>query len=71
MVSEALGHRVSPHIRVAFEVTDAAASTRDLVEAGARLLAPPTPTPWDSLNAHLEGPADLQLTLFEEQGDDR
>lgn len=61
-----VGHRVSPHVRVAFEVTDAAAATEALVDAGARLVAPPTRTPWDSLNARLEGPAGLQLTLFEE-----
>ena len=27
-------------------------------------LAEPTRTPWASLNARLEAPADLQLTLF-------
>lgn len=63
-----VGRRVSPHLRVAFEV-DAAGETSDrLVAAGARLVAPPTRTPWDSLNSRLEGPAGLQLTLFEELG---
>jgi lactoylglutathione lyase len=28
------------------------------------VLAGPTRTPWNSLNARLEGPAGLQLTLF-------
>jgi uncharacterized glyoxalase superfamily protein PhnB len=37
-----------------------------LVAGGAELLAPPTRTPWGSLNARLEGPAGLQLTLFQE-----
>ncbi|MDF3049494.1 MAG: glyoxalase, partial [Pseudonocardia sp.] len=32
------------------------------------VLAPPTRTPWDSLNARLEAPGGLQLTLFEELG---
>jgi len=64
-----VGHRVSPHVRVAFEVTDAAAATVALVDAGAHLVAAPTRTPWDSLNARLEGPAGLQLTLFEELAD--
>jgi uncharacterized glyoxalase superfamily protein PhnB len=64
-----VGRRVSPRLRVAFEVADAEASTRDLVEAGAELIAPPTLTPWQSLNARLSGPADLQLTLFEELED--
>lgn len=61
-----VGHRVSPHLRVAFEVTDAEQTTQDLVEAGAELVAPATRTPWDSLNSRLQGPAGLQLTLFQE-----
>lgn len=31
---------------------------------GARLIAEPTLTPWNDLNARLEAPAGLQLTLF-------
>ncbi|AKU18233.1 VOC family protein [Luteipulveratus mongoliensis] len=61
-----VGHRVSPHIRVAFEVGDATEATDRLVRAGAVLVAPPTRTPWNSVNARLNGPAGLQLTLFEE-----
>jgi uncharacterized integral membrane protein (TIGR00697 family) len=57
---------VSPHYRVAFEVDDCAAVTDRLTEAGAELVAPPTRTPWDSLNARLQGPADVQLTVFTE-----
>jgi uncharacterized glyoxalase superfamily protein PhnB len=63
-----VGRRVSPHLRVAFEVTDAQATTDELVDAGATLIAAPTRTPWDSLNARLEGPGGLQLTLFQELG---
>ena len=63
------GRRVAGHIRVAFEVTDSAATTELLVEAGATLVAPPTETPWRSLNARLEAPAGLQLTLFTELSD--
>jgi uncharacterized glyoxalase superfamily protein PhnB len=65
-----VGRRVSPHLRVAFEVSDAAAVTEELVDAGAELIAPPTRTPWDSLNSRLAGPAGLQLTLFEELSTD-
>lgn len=61
-----VGRRVSPHLRVAFEVADAQVATDQLVDAGATLIAAPTRTPWDSLNARLEGPGGLQLTLFEE-----
>lgn len=57
---------VAPHLRVAFEVADAAAATERLVAAGATLIAPPTETPWRSLNARLSAPGGLQLTLFEE-----
>jgi queuosine precursor transporter len=57
---------VSPHFRVAFEVPDTEAVTDRLVAAGAELIAPPVHTPWDSLNARLRGPADVQLTIFTE-----
>jgi lactoylglutathione lyase len=61
-----VGHRVAGHIRVAFEVPDAIVATDRLLAAGAALVAPPTETPWRSLNSRLDGPAGLQLTLFEE-----
>jgi catechol 2,3-dioxygenase-like lactoylglutathione lyase family enzyme len=61
-----VGRRVSPRLRVAFEVADAESSTHDLLTAGAELVAPPTRTPWESLNSRLQAPAGLQLTLFEE-----
>jgi predicted enzyme related to lactoylglutathione lyase len=63
-----VGRRVSPPLRVAFEVDDAASVTEELVAGGAELLAPPTRTPWESLNSRLEAPAGLQITLFEELG---
>jgi lactoylglutathione lyase len=63
-----VGRRVSPRLRVAFEVTDADGVTGDLVEGGAELIAGPTVTPWQSLNSRLSAPADLQITLFEELG---
>jgi lactoylglutathione lyase len=63
-----VGRRVSPRLRVAFEVTDAKGVTSDLVEGGAELVAEPTVTPWQSLNSRLSAPADLQITLFEELG---
>lgn len=64
-----VGRPVAPRLRLAFEVVDAVAATEALVEAGAQLLAPPTETPWSSLNARLEAPAGLQLTLFSELRD--
>jgi uncharacterized glyoxalase superfamily protein PhnB len=61
-----VGRQVAPRIRVAFEVADGRSVTDSLVEAGAELVAPPTETPWRSLNSRLNAPADLQITLFEE-----
>lgn len=61
-----VGRRVAGHIRVAFEVDDSTAMTARLAAAGATVVAEPTRTPWDSLNARLEGPGGLQLTLFTE-----
>jgi predicted enzyme related to lactoylglutathione lyase len=63
-----VGHRAAGHIRVAFQVPDAAAATRRAEAAGATVVKEPVVTPWNSLNARLEGPAGLQLTLFEELG---
>jgi predicted enzyme related to lactoylglutathione lyase len=64
-----VGRDVSRAIRVAFEVSDANLTTDRLVEAGAELIAPPTETPWRSLNSRLEASAGLQITLFEELED--
>jgi predicted enzyme related to lactoylglutathione lyase len=63
-----VGRRVAGRVRVAFEVTDTAATTASLREAGADVLAEPVRTPWNSLNARLTAPDGLQLTLFEEHG---
>lgn len=63
-----VGRRVAGHVRVAFEVADAAATTKTLSEAGAEIIAEPVRTPWHSLNARLTAPDGLQLTLFEELG---
>jgi catechol 2,3-dioxygenase-like lactoylglutathione lyase family enzyme len=61
-----VGRRVAGHVRLAFEVDDSSAMTRALATAGATVIAEPRRTPWDSINARLEGPAGLQLTLFTE-----
>ena len=61
-----VGRPVAPTLRVAFEVADSAAATDELVAAGAELIAPPTETPWRSLNSRLAAPAGLQITLFQE-----
>lgn len=64
-----VGRRVAGHVRVAFEVDDAAATTPELAGAGAEVVAEPTRTPWDSLNARLDAPAGLHITVFTELAD--
>ena len=59
-----VGRRVAGHIRIAFEVADSEATSQALVAGGADLVAPATPTPWQTMNARLDGPAGLHLTLF-------
>ena len=56
----------SPPFRLAFEVEDTRGMTKRLTTAGAPLLGEPTVTPWRSLNARLDSPAGVQITLFEE-----
>ena len=63
-----VGRQVAPRIRVAFEVADSAAVTHELVDGGAALVAEPRETPWRSLNARLDAPAGLHITVFQELG---
>lgn len=64
-----VGRRVAGHLRVALRMDDAAGATTDAAGAGAEVVAPPTVTPWRSLNARLEAPAGLQITLFQDDVD--
>jgi catechol 2,3-dioxygenase-like lactoylglutathione lyase family enzyme len=59
-----VGRRVAGRIRLTFEVTDVASTTDALVARGASLVAPPTPTPWDTANSRLESSDGIQLTLW-------
>jgi predicted enzyme related to lactoylglutathione lyase len=61
-----VGRDVAGKYRVAFEVDDTEGHAERLVTGGAELVAAPTETPWRSLNARLEAPAGLQITLFQE-----
>ena len=62
-----VGRRVAPRIRVAFEVDDGPGTATRLVDAGAIEVAPPTVTPWNSVNARLDTPDGLHVTVFEER----
>jgi catechol 2,3-dioxygenase-like lactoylglutathione lyase family enzyme len=61
-----VGRQVSPRIRLAFEVQNAATTTQRLADAGAFQVAPPTRTPWNSINARLNASAELHITVFED-----
>jgi predicted enzyme related to lactoylglutathione lyase len=61
-----VGRQVAPRLRVAFQVDDAENVTRRLADGGADVIMPPIETPWRSLNARLEAPAGLQITIFQE-----
>ena len=61
-----VGRRVAGQVRLAFEVADSRATTAELVNAGAQLIAEPTRTPWNSLNSRLDTPAALHVTIFTE-----
>ena len=65
-VGRPTSRRFEATVRVAFEVEDAAAATTALEAAGATVIAPPTVTPWNSLNARLEAPGGMQITAFQE-----
>jgi predicted enzyme related to lactoylglutathione lyase len=61
-----VGRRVAGPVRLAFRVDDAEAASSRATRAGADLVAPPTLTPWLSLNARLEAPGDVQITLYQD-----
>jgi catechol 2,3-dioxygenase-like lactoylglutathione lyase family enzyme len=67
-VGRPAAHRYPLTVRVALEVPDAEAAARDVAASGVEQVAPPTRTPWNSLNARFEAPGGMQITLFEELG---
>jgi ABC-type antimicrobial peptide transport system ATPase subunit len=54
---------------IELQVDDVQQTTTTLSEAGAELVAPPTRTPWRSVNSRLNAPGSLQITLFQELDD--
>jgi catechol 2,3-dioxygenase-like lactoylglutathione lyase family enzyme len=65
-VGSAVAHTYPLTVRIAFEVPDAAAASAEWQAGGAHSVAPPTETPWRSLNARLEAPGGMQVTAFQE-----
>ena len=60
----------APHVpgalRIALEVDDTEQTVAAVQDAGTEMLAPPTRTPFRSLNARVQGPAGWQVTFFQE-----
>lgn len=60
----------APHqpgaLRIALEVDDTEQAVAAAQDAGAELIAPPVKTPFQSLNARVQGPVGWQVTFFQE-----
>jgi catechol 2,3-dioxygenase-like lactoylglutathione lyase family enzyme len=65
-VGRPVAHGYPLRVRLALQVENAEAAAAAMTGAGGELVAPPTRTPWESLNARVEGPDGLQLTAFQE-----
>ena len=63
-----VGQQVSGNIRFAFEVPEVAAALERALRYGATLVHEPVLTPWNHLNARVQSPDGLQITLFEVRG---
>ncbi|MBC7593918.1 MAG: VOC family protein [Kineosporiaceae bacterium] len=55
-----------PTLRIALEVTDTDQAVAVSRESGSEVLAPPTETPFKTINARIQGPAGWQVTFFQE-----
>lgn len=62
------GARVSGPVRLALRVPDVRAAVARLAAHGATVVQPPTLTPWGDLNARVQDPDGMQVTLFQEGG---
>ena len=60
-----VGQRVSGQIRFAFEVPDIEKALKNALAYGGTLVHAPIETPWGDLNARLQSPDGLQITLFQ------
>ncbi|MEX1071335.1 MAG: VOC family protein [Anaerolineales bacterium] len=60
-----VGQRVSGPIRFAFEVADVRAAVERALKHGGKLVHEPVLTPWNDLNARVQAPDGMQITLFQ------
>lgn len=63
-----VGQRVSGQVRFAFEVPDVHAAVERAIAFGAKLVSEPKMTPWGDLNARVQSPDGLQVTLYQVSG---
>ncbi len=56
-----------PTLRIALEVADTEQAVAVSEESGAGILARPTETPFQTINARIQGPAGWQITFFQER----
>jgi len=59
------GARVSGPVRLALRVHDVRAAVDRLAAHGATVVQAPTRTPWGDLNARVQDPEGMQVTLFQ------
>ena len=64
-----VGERVSGQIRFAFEVPDVRQAVARALQYSAVLVHEPVLTPWNDLNARIQSPDGLQITLYEVHDD--
>jgi lactoylglutathione lyase len=62
-----VGKKVSGQIRFAFQVDDVYMAIERALNFGAKLVHEPVLTPWNDLNARIQSPEGIQITLFEVQ----
>lgn len=55
-----------PTLRIALEVDDTQRVVATAQENGVEVLAPPTRTPFQTISARVQGPAEWQVTFFQE-----
>lgn len=60
-----VGQQVTGQIRFAFEVPDVTDALERALKYGATLVHEPVLTPWNHLNARVQSPDGLQITLFQ------
>lgn len=62
-----VGKHITGQIRFAFEVPDVHIAVKNALKYGATLISEPVLTPWNDLNARIESPDGIQITLFQTQ----